>query len=613
MTIKINPKLIPKVLIISCLIFLIIDLTFIVCTPEAQSYEISIYNAFPNIFWINLISLFFFSSSLFIFGNHININKYFKFLGLLLILSYYFIIICIPMFRGYPFADPQDLNVHLAHLNELVINGNIGNLNIYPGIHILFEVIELFTNLNQYMAGTIITILFIFVFISGISILSEKVTNSQSVSSLCLVLASIPIFGYGYYFHPSIDSILLIPTILFVYFNIIWSKRNTNQYSLVLMVLIFSEIFYHPVTLIYIILIIMSLTCFRFIQVNYNLRKKGKNNHLVNFNSFKPIIPIIALTIFATFILNFNYIRQTIKIIYQYVFNDIGTSFYEVQTELLSRSELTLQQSLYYYVNIYGPISILAFILFIFFIVILYDMKIRKEVLQNNGIKYFFQLCLITTLMSIILFFIQSVAANVLRILSIPLIFTIILDSIFISMVFERLRNRKKAQHFFNILLSIIILLLVILTTYNYYPSPTNAKQNIQITNAELQGVNWSMEHIGNNFCTKYTYIPLYNLQKRNILLSEWDQKAKFYRDNYIPSHFGYDKYQYISDALNNEELFIVFGKRDFLFKYKLPKSVWNKLNRIYEYEDLNKLLNDHTINKIYSGGESYYVWKTSA
>jgi len=112
----IKSDIFEKILAIIAFLFNILSLIIIVKTPPASIYEISIYNAYPWYFW------FFILTGIFLGQLIIFVNVYYRSseknhkgwqLGLLAILIPIFILLFLPIIRGYVTFDKSDQFTHI--------------------------------------------------------------------------------------------------------------------------------------------------------------------------------------------------------------------------------------------------------------------------------------------------------------------------------------------------------------------------------------------------------------------------------------------------------------------------------------------------------------------
>lgn len=167
MFLKNLPSLVPDNLNIICKSLAIIgfsliffDLVVITISPSLSGYEFSLYGAYPWIFWLFILSALFTGQLIlllaFLYPMKIKRNWV---LGFSLIFLTDFILISLPLIRGYFINGSGDVLTHIGYMRDILTNSNYIN-NHYPLNHIFGVIIHYFSNLSIEKISIIIPLIF---------------------------------------------------------------------------------------------------------------------------------------------------------------------------------------------------------------------------------------------------------------------------------------------------------------------------------------------------------------------------------------------------------------------------------------------------------------------
>jgi len=600
-----------KIAEIMGLICLVVSLLYIKGS-YAEGYEISIYDAYSCIFWISMIGLLFLGIVMLILCS-CSKQKYVSVIGPIIIFAYYMILISLRSMRGYPFADPQDLNLHASQLYDIVNSGHVGSTNFYPVLNLFSESLRMLSGLPQTWTADVTTIATIVVFLLPMYLLASIVFRHRITSAVCLGFAAIPIFGYGYYYHPSISSVLLVPLILFLLHQSIFAPSSKKRSYLVLLTPVaLCEPLYHPMTCLMIIIALLLFAFYRLVCSGF----RKENGFMLSFSKFysSPEFKIGLMLALVTLIwsLGFYHIQQNIRIIYATVFENDGLSVYALTADLVTEAGLTIPQLVNLYINTYGAFTLYLLPTAILLLILVLSGKFRRYLVKNNPIGQYLFVFTMLVGFSAIMFFTQVAEANLIRIFRVPIILSALLGGFVSTMIityFYKMCSSKVKKGIVLCCAVIYLISLVCLSTLCFYPSPWISQPNYQVTQMELSATGWVFENtprgsILGDYNIRATYVPAYHIQKRFFSQQEYGDKIMMTDKSYIPTHFGYDRQSTLYDALYGQRTLILTGKKDLVFRDAFPENVRMKFKRIYDLEDFNRLDQDPTVNCVYRSGE---------
>ncbi len=575
---------------------LIISLIILSSVPKENGFEISIYDAFPITFWFFFILTFIIGLIIIFIHSIFKIRGSFSIIGSILSSMILLVLVFLRTIRGYPFADPQDLNQHYSSIQQIVNTGFLQTGDFYPIIHVHSAIFKYVLDFQYELIADIITFCILIISVIFIYLITRSISKSNQVALFCICFGFIPIFGYGYYFHPSVLSIFFILIILYLIFK---NVRINNHKEIVVLLLIFGIFinFFHPITAIFLIIILFSLYVYSFLLPHLTkalifVKMDLKNKIAKNLG----IIPLCLTIIFFMWYLYFSYIGGNIKKFYEFVIEGYGSSTFISTSNLVERSGMSFHQILSLLVNIYGVTCIYLIItVFGSIIYITYNVKTKKSI--SSSYLIFILLFGITSAIAFLIFFTQTAENDLIRIFRMPLLIATILSGLLLFIIYNE--NICNIKNLFkkNTLIILFLILMTFLTCFSfqgYYTSPAIAKNNYQITYMEIQGTQWMINHSNKDFITSICYIPARFLQYRLFPTSEWNEKS-------LTFEFTHSHYDYTNREKQN---YIFTGLKDIKYPLVYPENVRNKITRIFTYKDLNRLKSNPNYNYIYTSKE---------
>ena len=192
--------------------------------PGEGNYEISIYQAYPLLFWIFFALAM--SSGFGILFNEIlnpqNTNKWL--LGVLLVGGGNLFLISIPYLRDYAFSSQFDSVVHASRIASIQKFGHPSLANFYPIAHVFTASFALLSRLDAIRATIIAPIFFYIFFLANLLFLSTKFSSKKYLVILAATLGLPLVIGtYPATFRPFLLALYTIP--FFLIFFLVFSKH----------------------------------------------------------------------------------------------------------------------------------------------------------------------------------------------------------------------------------------------------------------------------------------------------------------------------------------------------------------------------------------------------
>jgi hypothetical protein len=576
-------------------IFILLVFCIIAATPQASSYETSIYGAYPWYFWGLIVLSMTFGIIMLIRGTFADKEKHLHGYrgGLTIVIVTNLIILLLPIFRGYYVSDAADEVSHLGWIKDIALTGHIGVTDVYPISHIIAFQTSSITTLDPRFVIMIFPSIFYLTYLIGIFLLAR--TLSKKFGTVLLVMTfSLPLIftSFNNEFLPTQFSLYLVPIILFLFF-----KRYSNhylKYSIMFYILLVLIVFVHPLGCLFIIgLFVLLGISFAF----YNLLLKRINirDNSTTINWVSTLAPTsILIVLFFAWYFRFKMINESINNFFLWFINRGGVSPLATVVREGQNSNLNMLQIVHLILNTYGHV-ILFTILSLIALGIIGKKLLSKHKVPTLGEIYFslcflaFSLFYITTLLGNFI-----VTGQTLRVFCWALFASILLNGIVFYEWISKLRNHINIT--FITILTIVIIISSIVGLFTEYNSPSQRTTGDQVTLASMDAMQWFYDNKARLNTIYYDQI----VYRAADYLYGTDSAKPVTIGNFlpVPNDLGYEKYGSIADYFD-QNIYLVFIRRDLESKKLFPTV------GIYTWSDYNQLLSDPGVGRIYSDGDT--------
>lgn len=596
-----------KVFAIIASISTILAILTVLRTDCAHNYEISIYTTYPLYFWaFIIISIFIGQMILVTFSLNsplYNKSSNFWIFAFLIILITNIILLFMPFIRGYTVYGRGDVLTHLGYIKDILTTASIGVKNYYPLDHILAVAFYYVTNINVEKVVNIIPPVFFLFYVLSIYLLLNQIFKSKIEIILVLAFISMLLFSNdNLVFAPSAQSFFFLPFVLYIYFKCRNSKHSL-ELNLVLLILLFFMVFFHPLTELFLILIFLILEFCLFIYQQMDGINVCEIQYLCSRRSSGIIV-----TSFATFFMwyfSFTAITNDVHKVTNALFFGSENTQAKIYAELITQTQPDFYNLAKVIASNYGQIIILM-IVSIFLFLYFFNIWIRSS--KRDELNFFHFFFLIATMIFIflsIIFFFNDLIINFGRFSK----YTLFFSSIFVGISFSSLFNKYKLsisrQLFIFMSLSIILICLLYFSTFNLYLSPIIKSPNQQVTKNEITGVTWFFDHRNDNMSIQEFGIS--HVRYHDAIYGR-TIPTKNMNYNAIPiDHFNYtNKTSFGSyERVNKYMLLTTLGRLYYPELYPEYEKYWR-----FTPDDFNNFENDYTVSQIYDnrGLNVYFV-----
>ena len=176
----------------------------------------------------------------------------------------------------------------------------------------------------------------------------------------------------------------------------------------------------------------------------------------------------------------------------------------------------------------------------------------------------------------------------------------------FIWSVINYLSNKSKKIVFVAVLL--ILCILMVSNIFTVHCSPISIQANSQVSSMELNGATWCFENFEEGRTVNIRYNTLSIRRFHHAIYGVSSSVPFRIHGDQIPDEFGYEGNETIADSFDiskNEKknVYMIFTLMDKIYHQVFFKDLWGKA-RSYSDENVKKLSDDYTANKLFSNGE---------
>jgi len=577
-----------KLILIINYFFLLLTLIIITSTPPVDSYEFSIYSAYPSYFWfLLLLSIILGMISVILSILNESLRKYWT-LGFLAEIIAISLVLFLPLIRGYYIYGAGDVLTHIGYMLDIEYSGVIGK-NHYPLLHILGVTLHETTIFSYGIITMIIPPIFSLISILYWFILGKEIMNDLREIIFLVLITSLPIYGViNSLFTPNHQAFLLIPVI--IYTLIKYQKIKRKEICIIFIILSILMAVIHPLIAVIVIFIYSLIQVSNYLFSYFLPDKNDRESILI-------IIFIMAIV----FLMWSTYLILFIKVLKPLTASLLGID--EVQSELAAKYSLIsrVNVDIVYLVklglHIYG-ISVILSLSALFCIIFLLVLHFK----EREPIHQYLLIFSLNFVMFFILGFIVFIKIDLFgmkRIFNFALLFALIIISSTIVKLHKKIQFSTIIIKFiFYISIVIAIVLLIYLSIFSLHLSPIIKMSNQQVPEGNYNGMrtffekrditNPIIEH-GLSQMRYFDSIYGHNLPATNIRYGEITSPI---------DHFGYNTTSYLGSNYYEKHYFLLSKEGRGFYKSMYPEfpDKWR-----FTDHDFQMLETDPSVERIYS------------
>ncbi len=592
-----DTRLLSKILVTFSFTFIAIALIIASKTPNASGYEISIYESFSWYFWFLICLSLVFGLTVLIIQAFAEKKSKLYLLGFSVTLFTNFIILILPIFRGYFISDFADEVTHLGFIKDILTNGFTGVRNYYPISHIIVVSLSYVSGLDpKFIIKLFPATLYIF-YVGSMYLLAKAVKCSLGQAILISAFGSVLLFTYfNYLFLPTQVFLYYIPFILMIFQKTI-QDNNRISWEIIFIIVLYLMPFTHPLGSLFLILIFIifevSKITSSFFSGSIN-KLKAYNNDL-NVNTLPSVILFVTFTIWFSYFVVF---RTTIREAYEWFVCGHGTPPVESLGEQLQRANFGVYDFIELVLRTFGHDFIFASLSVICILLII------RDVLSKKNFNHW-ELFLSMSFMFFTAFYVLSLigafisTGSSIRVFCWALTFSTILNGTILHKEICKMNGNK-----FRLCLSILcvcILLSSVIGIFSLYPSPYTKQANYQVTRMDWNGMNW---YYGYKNPDKTIYVNQFPWRASHAIFGFDNQKP----DNLgsfdlVSPHFGYTNSSSLAKSIQGDA-YLIISQHTILFYSKL----WPE-HGLLNSSDFKNINEDRSLKNVYTNGE-LKIWK---
>ncbi|GGK72754.1 hypothetical protein [Haloarcula sebkhae] len=583
----------PRWLALVGLVCLLGAVVVVYLVPEANQYELSLYDAYPLYFWALLIGSMFLGTMVILADARQSEGRSWLF-GLALVLLADTILLLLPYLRGYKLWGRGDTLSHIGFARDIVADGDIG-ANIYPPIHLLMVAISEAAGIELAVTTLFLPFVFSVVYLGGMFYLLRTLFGDRTQVLYGLVFVLLPILGPAHTMLRPFDmSLALVPLVLYLFVK---SQRSpTTAVRAVFVFALVGFVFYHPLTALFGIILF-----FLYVGGRYAPRVREQFASPTNFVSLSVAVFAIWYTNYAGIILRFNRLYETL-------FGSSGGSApisgYTQTAQEASPALIDLVRVAFFKYGIEGVLFGLgfAFIGLLLLLIRQGDYAITTYDTMLAGSMALFSL-------GGLAFLVLPLIVPHERPFQIAKITAVILSGQLFLMTWDVVGWQRHTSLFetgFRATTAVVLLLVISLSVFTLYPAPLQSESNEQVTEMELSGTKWLTEHgtATNRFLEfDMRYYRFYHAQY-GIGTHPFEGGSSAMAP---PPHFNYTEYGTLGQSYETDQYMLITRKGRIVYPQGFPdySGLWR-----YDPADFEQIERDTTIHRTYDNGDVqlYYV-----
>ncbi|MEA1932084.1 MAG: hypothetical protein U9O06_11135 [Euryarchaeota archaeon] len=567
-------------------------------TPPATGYEGSIYAAYPTTLWaVFLLGL---SAAILLVLRSAVVGDRSWIYGLAFICSLYVLFHLLPLFRGWAMygRGSADALAHLGTAKQILETGAIPAHDWYPSVHVLIAGLTAF-GLPLQASSSVLSAIFTPLYIVSMYLLGRSILGGRK-AGLAVLVWSVPLVfrEYHHSLHPAIFSFLLLPVFAALLVGAYNSDRRRSHVAF-LAVLGLTLLFFHPITTLYLIGMLMVSLVARILY-----------SRLTDHELQYSLEPLFAFGLAAGWVAWFFQFTQ-IQVFAGRVLSsnsDSGSGGETDGTEPVASSLLGrlqdvggIEQLVTGFITNYGTqfvVSALAGVAVLG--AIGWYLSTRELRGEDTWLTFQFGAGVGLTFVGI---FFYIVASNPIRNARYMLLFATLLAGLLLyRSLTDRLSWSPGTGKAVQVVLVVLLLStagLSVMTSYN---------DNYHLTHAEDRGTDWYFDYRSDEAVGAAADVS-YKMREYSVGGDFGTSKFREFGSESatLDKRFGYADHESVGTAVDGYETYIATKPYDTTVPKFLDPSVREKHTAYYE-EDLQRLGTDRGADRIYANG-GYTVW----
>lgn len=574
-------------------------INLIIYLHPSQGYELSIYDTTPISVWL-LIIVSAFCGIIIIIASVVQSSYRFSsswIQGLLLLLLARLTTLYIPYNRGYISWNGDNIT-HNGFVNDILQSGFISNDNFYPITHIFLSEIRIISDVQTYLVVNYSTAIFSVFFILSFYLIGNMVFPDKKYTLLTLASVGCVIFNrYDLYVMPNGWSVLYFPFMFFVVISAL-KKNNTFAYSILAIILLVMITFFHPVSTLMMITILIVPFIILISINNVGTLRKVLCDYIRLPTDFNPLLFILILVaIWIPWVLSFGIFEGNVKNFFDESISGASVNVIGGMSEKLNKMNFNIIDTLILILKQMGDELIFLSLFFLGSFIVM--MKCRHR-LEFEKLFFFISSTLIFGFLYMLYLFnlvpgLTSLGAD--RSLAYLVLFIPPLAGV----VYIQLLKRH--PWVYSGLCVILILIPVVLSILSFYPSPYVSAPSAQVSVQDMEGYQWTFDSKQDNVAFAMIMNSPYRFADGLMGTVISDQRSDLKNTEFAPDHFNYPMNGRLGQFFTVDRFLVITMQDKIVYN-----TVYKPVGR-FDDADFSRLRSDHSVDWLYSNGESDVVY----
>lgn len=560
--------------------------------PPASGYEISIYAAYPWYFWAAIVGTIVTGQAVLLWsafaGNEEDQDWIF---GIALIVVPGLILLLLPLLRGYPIYGRADVLTHVGIARDLFDVGLARN--IYPPMHVLLQATASATGLDPMTLINVLSVVFSVLFIGSMYYLVVHLFESREMVLVALSLVLLPIVGHTHVLPTPWElGVLLTPFVLFVLLKT--QQTHATAVRAMLLLSIVGIVVFHPLIAVFIAIALgLHLAVIR--RVQFEPRTLASNY-------VASLTFALALVVFGAWYTKFTGILVRFRTVTRNLISGSEETELEARTNTIERTSPELLDLLEPIVYRYGTTALLFGFTTLFVAYVVYQWWRNDE--RPNAFVLIFGCCVPVFALLGVLFLTNDFIAGFDRPVNVGKVFALILAWPIWYVAWREIDSSARRVGL-AVVLSLTILTIVYLSVFGLFFSPNTSSVNQQVTQMELDGMEWTLENRNDEQLIEefgiYQY-RFYHLQHGTSRSPETIRRTEMQP----PDHFNYTEHRRLGQSYDDDRYLILtrLGRIRYPNTYPEYRRYWR-----YTPKDFARIEEDPSVMRVYDN-EEYNLYR---
>lgn len=560
-------------------------------TPPADGYEFSVYRGYPTAFWALAVAGLF-AGQLVILRAALLGEETVRFwrVGLATIMSVEGLLFALPYFRGYRAYDRADVLTHVGFVRNIHELGTVVPSDIYPNIHLLTLALSYATGVSPLdIINSVSIVLPLFSVLTWYALMDRLYDRERAL--LTLPFATVLVFGAAYVNpSPFVQSTLLVPFVLFLFVR----ERQLRSFAsrAALVVVTAAIVIYHPMTTVFLTFGLVAYVVADWVGNRTLPAGESKWRSSVGNGLTLQFMAALFLSWYYSFEPILNKTREVVEAL---LGTSGGQSQFEKYGSVVAETSPRLVDLLVVGFAKYGVSAVLLGVGGLYLLVTVRDAvfgKVESGVYELSVLLSFVGFASLSAL-----FLVVDLVTGFGR----PLLYVNAFGALLAGPLFYTLYRRTDASRVVTVFLCALLLVQAVFGVATLYHSPAQAESGRQVTDAELEGTQWLLDH-RNRFIGVVEYgITLYRFGDTYYGKNKSSQREAVDPSNPPPpDHFGYDRNRTFGSSYGSDRYAIITtkGRQFYPEMYPQYRDSWR-----FRQRDFDRLDRDPTVAQVYDNG----------